>query len=72
MDTEKKLFYDYFIKQYQILDNMYKNLEFDLIMYENEKNEEKSKIVKDKYDKLKDIKWEFIKLHSTIIAEYYR
>lgn len=62
---DKKIFYDSLVKQYQILNNMYKNLEFDLTFCENE---EERKIIITKYEKLKDIKNQFIRLQSAIIA----
>jgi hypothetical protein len=66
---DKIIFYNQFINQYHILHKIYKNLEFDLTLYENE-NKEDIEIIKNDYNEMKEIKWQFIKLYSSIIAKY--
>ncbi len=68
---ERKKMNNHFIKQYQILDNICKNLEFDLTFYENENNENKEKM-KDDYNEIKKIKYEYLKLYSMIISKFYK
>jgi hypothetical protein len=68
---ERKKMNNHFIKQYQILDNISKNLEFDLTFYENE-NKEKIEKMKDDYKEIKKIKYEYLKLYSMIISKFYK
>ena len=61
-EEQKKIFKTHFIKQYQILNDTYKNLECEIkLSFEEEKIE--------KIEKIKELKQELIKIYSSIISE---